>query len=74
MADIAFKSEECLFRLRPKLHYFAHLLNFVAHTKLNPRRYDLFGAEDFMGKVKKLVKRVHKVTASSAFIRRYIIF
>ena len=45
MADAALTSNDCLFRLRPKLHYFAHLLNFVAHSRLNPRRYDLFGAE-----------------------------
>ena len=70
----SFQKNECLYKVRPKLHDFAHLCDFIRKTKHNPRRYDLFGAEDYMKRVKQLGKACHRSTAHCAFVRRYIWF
>ena len=74
LAWAAHSSGHCLWKVRPKLHYFAHLCDSVRRRRLNPRRYDLFGAEDFMKKVKRLTKSCHRSTARCAVVRRYTWF
>ena len=41
-------------QVRPKLHYLAHCIEELGITGENPRRTDLFGAEDYIGKVRGL--------------------
>jgi len=46
----------CLFKLRPKLHNFAHSLLELADTSENPCKLALWAAEDLVGQMKKLGK------------------
>ena len=61
-------------RVRPKLHYAAHTFDEVRRTGENPRRQDLFDAEDFIGKVKRVASKCHGATASLRTVQRMIVF
>ncbi len=74
LAKAAIEENRCLYRLKPKFHYFAHMLRMIRWYRWNPKKFDLFQAEDFMGKIKECVNTCHRSTASSTFIFRYLRF
>jgi hypothetical protein len=61
-------------KLRPKLHYAAHLFDELVTCRENPRRLDLFDAEDYIGKMKKIASACHRLTASLRTVQRMIEF
>ena len=65
LAEMAFAAGVCSYKLRPKLHYFAHTVDEVTDTLENPRRQDLFLAEDFIGKVKRVGKKMQQTPCVS---------
>ena len=62
----------CAWKLRPKLHYAAHVAIHIRTTRENPRRYDLFPAEDYGGKIKAIAKRCHRLNAKKRVAQRVI--
>ena len=74
LARDAYCAQLCLYKLRPKFHYFAHLLIWIGNSRENPRRHDLMIAEDFMGKLRNLGRRCHPRTISCTLLHRYCIF
>lgn len=74
LAEMAFAAGVCSYKLRPKLHYFAHTVDEVTDTLENPRRQDLFLAEDFIGKVKRVGKKCSKRLVSLRAAQRRVIF
>ena len=74
LADNAVAASTCLWKVRPKLHYFGHLIIHIQRTKQNPRRYHLFTAEDFMGKVKKIGRMCHRRLCSKRVADRLLVF
>jgi hypothetical protein len=64
----------CAYKLRPKLHYMWHMFDSVERTGENPRRQDLFDAEDFIGKIKKVANSTHVRNAPLRTIQRYLLF
>jgi hypothetical protein len=60
-------------QVRPKLHYFAHTLEHVLKTRENPRRQDLFGAEDYIGRIKKIGCRTHRLVCPLRVVERLLI-
>lgn len=43
-----------LYKLRPKFHYMAHLVDRIGETHENPSKIDVFAAESYMGKIKQI--------------------
>jgi hypothetical protein len=58
------------YRVRPKLHYFAELVEAITVQRENPRRQDLFNAESFLGKIKNVGRRVHRRKAPQRICQR----
>ena len=73
LASNALLEQRCAYKLRPKLHYFWHMLNEIAASLENPRRQALFGAEDFVGRVEKVACKCHRGTAHLNVIRRVLL-
>jgi hypothetical protein len=71
LASLALARGEAAYKLRPKFHYFAHLVFELPYKRENPRRYDLFGAEDFIGKMKSLAKTCDRRTVMRRIADRY---
>ena len=61
------------FKVRPKLHYWAHHLDHTFETKENPARFDTFDWESFVGKIKRIVSKTHRLTASTRAVERYLL-
>jgi hypothetical protein len=61
------------YKLRPKLHYFAHLIEELTHTYENPRRQELSLAEDFIGKMKRIGKKCHRKKVSIEAVKRRLL-
>jgi hypothetical protein len=61
---------ELLNEVRPKLHYFAHLLLELVVTFENPRRQDLFSAEDYIGKIKRIGSMCHRSVVGLRVVQR----
>lgn len=72
LASVAQASQMTSYKLRPKLHYFWHLLQYTRISRENPRRRDLFSAEDFIGRVKKIGQKCHRSSASLRIVQRMI--
>ena len=58
------------YHVRPKLHYFAELVEDLTVTRENPRRQDLFNAESFLGKIKNVGRKVHRRKAPQRICQR----
>ena len=71
LARDAYDSARARWKLRPKFHYFAHVLLRLRKNLENPRRFDLCTAEDFMGRLRKVGSQCHRVTASKNILRRH---
>ena len=61
-------------KLRPKLHYAAHLFEELLTTRENPRRLDLFDAEDYVGKLKRIASSCHRLSCSLRTVQRMSMF
>ena len=64
---------EALFKVRPKLHYWSHSLDHCLQTKENPSRYDCFDWESFVGRIKRIVAKTHRLQASARTVHRYLL-
>ena len=54
LARRAAVQKSMMWKVRPKLHEFEHLLSFVAASRINPLYMSAWHEESFLGKVKKL--------------------
>jgi hypothetical protein len=64
---------ELLFKLRPKLHYWAESVEHVSRNFENPAHFDCFDWESFVGRIKRIVCRTHRLAASRRAVERYLI-
>lgn len=71
LASLAVRQGMTQFKVRPKLHYFHHLVMDL--KKLNPKVVSCFGEESYMGVVGKLAGRVHRRTMPQRTIQRYLV-
>ena len=74
LAVIAFSKGECLWKVRPKMHYNTHHIDDIAKHGTNPRFRHCFLDEDFMGKLARLGKHCSKKTVSRRLLQRYLLF
>ncbi len=63
-----------LWKMRPKLHFFEHLLSFMEKSRLNPQKLANWADESYMGAVKKVVVKCSGVTALRTSMLRYFMF
>ena len=61
-----------LFRLRPKIHYFEHLLDQTRRLRLNPAKIGTWGDESFLKYVKRTSKNCHGKTVLHSSLQKYL--
>lgn len=59
-------------KVRPKMHYLDHTFREVSNG-LNPRFFQCFLDEDFIGKVVSVAERCHRSTVAHNVLRRYMV-
>ena len=62
-----------LYKVRPKSHYFGHMVDHFAQTCLCLLHLSTFGDEDFMGKIRKVAQACHGATYMHAWAKRYVL-
>ena len=62
-----------LYKVRPKTHYFTHMVDHHEETCLCLLHLSTFGDEDFMGKIRKVAQSCHGKTYMHAWARRYVL-
>ena len=72
-AEIAQAIGVSLFKVRPKLHYWAESLYTVSSTRENPAAFDAFDWESFVGKIKRIVTKTHRRSACLRVVERYLL-
>ena len=63
-----------LYKMRPKMHYVAHVIEDLTLFYEIPVLCDSFGWEDFVGKIKKIAIKTHKCTTNMEATLRYLLF
>ena len=74
LASEAVANEMYLWKLRPKHHYFQHMVEFAAQYKMNPRKLQCLADEDYLGKIKRVCKQLHKSNVCLRYLQRAIQF
>lgn len=72
---LALHAVECgarRWKIRPKMHYLDHTFREVSNG-LNPRFFQCFLDEDFVGKMVGIAMRCHRSTVSFNLLRRYMV-
>ena len=73
LANMALESGQCLYVIRPKVHYMVHHVDDLSNS-WNPRFWMTFQDEDMMGKLARLGRKCHRVTMPLRFLQRYALF
>lgn len=73
LASHALQEGLLLFKV-PKDHVFQEMLLALNSSSLNPRHTSCFGDESYVGKVCKLVRATHPLTAARRTLQRYVAF
>jgi len=72
LADLALTNLVLRWKHRPKLHYLHHQVGEVKFG-FNPRFFNCFIDEDFVGKMSSLASKTHKTTTAYRTMLRYMI-
>ena len=71
LARQAIENRSCTYKVRPKLHYLAHLRRHVLATRLNPRKLSCFLDEDFVGRIAAITRKCPRRGASRRVLQRF---
>lgn len=63
----------CLYKIRPKNHFFDHQVDDLERNRLNPNRVNCMQSEDFIGRNARLASKTHRWTVSLRTLERYMI-
>ena len=72
LAHEAATAKLSLYKCRPKLHYFWHLLVEAINTKFNPRHFSCYMEETFMGRMKRLASKCSGRSVLTTSLQRYV--
>ena len=78
LAALALEAKRPLFKLAPKIHYLHHIILEIekartqGYAALNPMSYSCSSAEDFIGRVSLLGRRVAAVSANRRTLQRWL--
>jgi len=73
LAADALRSQKCLWKIRPKMHYFVHMVDRLEASRRNPRSFQCYGDEDLMGAFTKIASATHRRTVMLRSLQRYTI-
>lgn len=73
LAGEALQNRELLWKLRPKHHYFVHLVDHAVQTGLNPMHMSNFLDEDMMKAMRGVAKACHAKSVKVSWARRYVL-
>jgi hypothetical protein len=62
-----------LYKIRPKTHYFLHMIDHHELTKLCLMFLSTFGDEDYMGKIRRICQGCHGMNYMLSWARKYIL-
>ena len=68
----ALRAQDSTLHLRPKLHYLDHIISGLQRSALNPNYFAVWQEEDFMGRMKDIIKPCHTCTVQHRSLQRYI--
>lgn len=71
LAAECYQSRRLLYKIRPKGHYFQHMVDHHEATKLSLVHLSTFQDEDFMGKARGICRASHGATFQLGWARRY---
>jgi hypothetical protein len=74
LAQGAAMAGQFIWKVRPKCHYFVHLLDFAAASKLNPAHMGSWHEESYLGKIKVLGLRCSGKTMLTTSLLRYFLY
>ena len=72
LAADALSARKCLWKLRPKAHYFVHMVDKIQASRRNPRSFQCYGDEDLMGCFTKISSATHGRTVMLRSLQRYL--
>lgn len=73
LASYYFQKRALYFKLRCKTHYNFHLADEIESTQVNPKIYENFEEESFLGKIKKIAVHCHGGTCTQRVFMRYLL-
>lgn len=73
LATAAASQKQFLYKMRPKLHYFVHMVAFTKQSLLNPTRLGCWSDETYLHFVKKIAGKCHGLTMMRTSLLRYFI-
>ena len=73
LANESISSGTRLFRLRPKLHIWHHILKSRPRSRLNNHYYSTWMDEDFLKRIMKTHRLTSKMTAPKRMLQRYLL-
>lgn len=80
LAVLSTRKKLCLYKVKPKLHMYMHILLFSftqfqvdRHAVVNPLAYSTFQCEDFVGRVAKTSRRVSAKDHGNKILHRYLV-
>ena len=71
LAMVCISERRLLYKIRPKTHYFVHMIDHHEETKLCLMHLSTFGDEDYMGKLRRLCQACHGKTYMVSWVKRY---
>ena len=73
LARDALQKRQLLWKIRPKHHYWVHLLDYMYKSAINPMATSNFLDEDMMKAMRGVSKACHPKTVKVAWARRYLL-
>ena len=74
LAKLSAEAGVHLWRLRPKLHMFDHLLDQTREARANPKTAACFGEESFLGFLKRIAIKCHGASMLRTSLLRYMLY
>lgn len=71
LAGQCLRERRLLYKIRPKTHYFVHMVDAFQETKICAMHLSTFGDEDYMGKVRRICQGCHGGVYMQTWTKRY---
>lgn len=74
LAKRSAEARDCMWKWRPKLHNFEHLLESTRESRINPRHTGCWDDESYLGKLKRLGLKCSGQTILKTSLLRYFLY
>ena len=72
LAHLSVSRGDTLWKIRPKHHYFLHMIKSMYASRWNPRFHSCYMDEDFIGRIARLNRLTHRLRAQCRTPQRYL--